>query len=171
MAHPSVRPALLWLCALGFLMASGRHAGAAQLYAADGLDVRLDNTLRYSAALRLESPSAALLGYANGDDGDRNFAPGLVSDRFDILSEFDIAVGDFGAHTSATAWYDTVYQARTDNMSTATRSHGHRHLCQREIAINESIFQLRMLAFEAISRWQRCRCPCERVARPCWVEK
>ena len=52
MAHPSVRPALLWLCALGFLMASGQHAEAAQLYAADGLDVRWDNTLRYSTALR-----------------------------------------------------------------------------------------------------------------------
>lgn len=101
-------------------MASGRHAEAAQLYAADGVDVRWDNTLRYSAALRLKAPSAALLSYANGDDGDRNFAPGLVSDRFDILSEFDIATGDFGAHASAAAWYDTVYQAGTNNSSTAT---------------------------------------------------
>jgi hypothetical protein len=122
MTYPSVRPALLWLCALGFLMASGRHAAAAQLYAADGLDVRWDNTLRYSAALRLESPSAVLLGYANGDDGDRNFAPGLVSNRFDLLSEFDIAAGDFGAHASAAAWYDTVYQASTNNNSAATNN-------------------------------------------------
>jgi Protein of unknown function (DUF1302) len=122
MAYPSVRPALLWLCVLGFLMASGRHVEAAQLYAADGLDIRWDNTLRYSAALRLESPNAALLGYANGDDGDRNFAPGLVSDRFDVLSEFDIAAGDFGAHASAAAWYDTVYRASTNNTSTATNN-------------------------------------------------
>jgi len=120
MAYPSIRPALLRLCALGFLMASGRHAEAAQLYEADGLDIRWDNRLGYSAALRLASPSAALLGYANGDDGDRNFAPGMVSDRFDILSEFDIAAGDFGVHASAAAWYDTVYQASTNNSSTAT---------------------------------------------------
>jgi hypothetical protein len=120
MVHLSVRPALLWLCVLGFLIACGRHAGAAQLYAIDGLDIRWDNTLRYSAALRLESPSPALLGYVNGDDGDRNFAPGLVSDRFDLLSELDIAAGDFGAHASAAAWYDSVYQASTDNASTAT---------------------------------------------------
>jgi hypothetical protein len=120
MAYLSVRPMLLWLCALGFLMASGRHAQAAQLYTTDGLDIRWDNTLRYSAALRLEAPNAVLLGYANGDDGDRNFAPGLVSDRFDLLSEFDIAAGDFGVHASAAAWYDTVYQASTDNTSTAT---------------------------------------------------
>ena len=69
MAYPSVRPALLWLCALGFLIVSGRHAQAAELYAGDGLDIRWDNTLRYSAALRVESPNATLLGYINGDDG------------------------------------------------------------------------------------------------------
>jgi Protein of unknown function (DUF1302) len=120
MAYPSVRPALLWLCALGLLILSGGHAGAAQLYAGDGLDVRWDNTLRYSAALRVETPNATLLGYINGDDGDRNFASGLVSDRFDLLSELDIAADDFGVHASATAWYDTAYQTGTDNSSTAT---------------------------------------------------
>jgi len=112
--------ALLWLCVLGFLMASVRHAGAAQLYEGDGLDIRWDNTLRYSTALRLESPNTALLGYINGDDGDRNFAAGLVSDRFDLLSALDIAAGDFGVHASAAAWYDTAYQTSTDNPSTAT---------------------------------------------------
>ena len=112
--------ALLWLGTLGFLIVSGRHAGAAQLYASDGLDIRWDNTLRYSAALRVESPNTALLGYINGDDGDRNFASGLVSDRFDLLSELDIAAGDFGVHASLAAWYDTAYQTATDNNSTAT---------------------------------------------------
>ena len=112
--------ALLLLGALGFLIVSGRHAGAAQLYASDGLDIRWDNTLRYSAAARVESPNAALLGYINGDDGDRNFASGLVSDRFDLLSELDIAAGDFGVHASLAAWYDTAYQTATDNSSTAT---------------------------------------------------
>jgi hypothetical protein len=120
MAYPSVRPALRWLCVLGLLMTSGRHAEAAQLYAGDGLDIRWDNTLRYSAALRLVSPSTALLGYINGDDGDRNFAPGLVMDRFDLLSELDIAADDFGVHASAAAWYDTAYQTSTDNPSIAT---------------------------------------------------
>jgi hypothetical protein len=117
MAYSSLRLVLPWLCALGFLVTP---AGAAQLYSADGLEVRWDNTLRYSAALRLDSPSAELLSYVNGDDGDRNFAPGLVSNRFDLLSELDIAMGDFGVHASATAWYDTVYQSHTDNTSPAT---------------------------------------------------
>ncbi len=119
MAYPSIWFARLRLCALGILASSG-HAGAAQLYATDGLEIRWDNTLRYSAALRPDSPSADLLSYVNGDDGDRNFAPGLVSNRFDLLSKLDIAAGDFGVHASAAAWYDTVYQTHTDNTSPAT---------------------------------------------------
>ena len=122
MAYPSLKLALLWLGALGLVLAPGGPCGAAQLYAADGLEVRWDNTLRYSAALRLESPSAELLSYVNGDDGDRNFARGLVSNRFDLLSELDVAMGDFGVHASAAAWYNTVYQNHTDNTSPATNN-------------------------------------------------
>lgn len=106
--------------ALGFLLNFGGAAGAAEIYAGDGLSVRWDNTLRTSMALRPMSPSAELLSYINGDDGDRNFAPGLVSNRFSLLSELDITAGDFGIHASAAAWYDTVYHTHTDNSSQAT---------------------------------------------------
>src|SRR5258708_33046083 len=102
------------------LLAFGKPAGAAEIYAADGLEVRWDNTLRYTTAWRLNSPSAELLSYINGDDGDRNFAPGLVSNRFSLLSVLDIAAGDFGVHASAAAWYDTAYRSHTDNTSSAT---------------------------------------------------
>jgi len=118
MAHHFQRLALL--CTFGCLLTFVGHARAAEIYAADGLDVRWDNTLRYSLALRPNSRSAELLSYINGDDGDRNFAPGLVSNRLDLLSELDIAAGDFGVHASAAAWYDAVYRAHTDNNSTAT---------------------------------------------------
>jgi hypothetical protein len=117
MVYPFLRLALT--CALGLLWAAG-PAGAAEIYAADGLEVRWDNTLRYSIALRPNSRSAELLSYINGDDGDRNFAPGLVSNRFDLLSKLDIAAGDFGIHASAAAWYDTVYHTSTDSTSPAT---------------------------------------------------
>ena len=118
MAPPSLRLALFY--ALGFLAAFGSSAGAAEIHAADGLDIRWDNTLRYSTAFRLSSANAEPLSYINGDDGDRNFAPGLVSNRFDLLSALDIAMGDFGVHASAAAWYDTAYQTHTDNSSAAT---------------------------------------------------
>jgi hypothetical protein len=126
MAHPSLGPGLrLGLrrappCVLGFLLTFGATARAAEIYAGDGVGVRWDNSLRYSVGLRPFSRSAELLSYINGDDGDRNFAPGLVSNRFSLLSELDITAGDFGIHASAAAWYDTVYHSRTDNSSQAT---------------------------------------------------
>jgi len=118
MARLPLSPALPW--ALGFLLVFGATARAAEIYASDGLAVRWDNTLRTSMALRPMSPSVELLSYINGDDGDRNFAPGLVSNRFSLLSEVDITAGDFGVHASAAAWYDTVYHTHTDNTSPAT---------------------------------------------------
>jgi hypothetical protein len=116
MAYPSLRLALI--CALELLLA--RPGVAAEIYVADGLEVRWDNTLRYSMALRPNSRSDELLSYINGDDGDRNFAAGLVSNRFDLNSKLDIAAGDFGLHASAAGWYDTVYHTSTDNSSPAT---------------------------------------------------
>ena len=117
MAHSPLRLAVT--CA-GLLSAFSAHAGAAEIRAVEGLDIRWDNTLRYSIGLRPFSRSAELLTYINGDDGDRNFGPGLVSNRFDLRSELDIGSGDFGLHASAAAWYDTVYQTRTGNTSPAT---------------------------------------------------
>jgi len=117
MAHFSSRLALI--CA-GFLSALGGHAGAAEFHAGDGVEIRWDNTLRYSMALRPLARSAELLTYINGDDGDRNFAPGLVSNRFDLFSALDIAAGEFGVHASAAAWYDTAYQTSTANTLPAT---------------------------------------------------
>src|ERR1700679_2478733 len=95
-------------------------AQAEDLYAADGVDLRWDNTLRYSNAVRLSPQSATLLASANADDGDRNFASGLVSDRLDLESQLDLALGNVGFHASAAGCYDTVYHNSTDNRSPAT---------------------------------------------------
>jgi hypothetical protein len=80
------------------------------------LSLRWDNTLRYGAAFRVRDRNAALLGNPNGDDGNRNFNKGLISNRIDILTELD-AVYDkrFGARVSAAGWYDSVYNTRNDN--------------------------------------------------------
>ena len=102
------------------LLCGSATAQAGDLYAADGIDLRWDNTLRYSNAIRISPQSATLLANANADDGDRNFASGLVSDRLDLESQLDLALGDFGFHASAAGWYDTVYHNRTDNRSEAT---------------------------------------------------
>ncbi|MGV7207636.1 DUF1302 domain-containing protein [Oxalobacteraceae bacterium A2-2] len=84
------------------------------------LKLRWDNTVKYSAAWRLNDPSARLTADANLDDGDRNFGKGLISSRVDLLSEFDLTYGNLGARVSGAAWYDQAYNRGTDNNSPYT---------------------------------------------------
>ncbi len=108
------------LRALAVALCAASPASAAELYSGDGLVVRWDNTLHYSAAFRIAPRDPAITAEPNSDDGDRNFAPGLISDRLDLASALDVASGDFGLHASGVAWYDTVYHTRTANDSSAT---------------------------------------------------
>ena len=85
------------------------------------LKIQLDTTAKYSAAFRLKSASPTLLADINQDDGDRNFDKGLISDRVDVLSEFDVRYKDsLGLRVSAAGWYDTVYHQSNDNNSPTT---------------------------------------------------
>ena len=89
------------------------------------LVVRWDNTLKYSNAFRLRGQQASLLSgdafSANTDDGNRNFDRGLISNRIDWLSEFDLVYAKkYGMRVSAAGWYDSVYNRRNDNDSPAT---------------------------------------------------
>ena len=95
-------------------------AHAAELYSADGLTIRWDNNLRYSAGERLDAPNPVILSYPNSDDGDRDFGRGLMSNRLDLLSVLDVTGDSAGLQLSIEAWYDSVYQSHTDNNSPAT---------------------------------------------------
>jgi hypothetical protein len=85
--------------------------------------IRLDFTPKYSAAYRLKNPSPGLTSpAANGDggvvdenDGDLNFKKGVVSNRLDLLTEFDVAGKQWGLRVSHAAWYDTHYLRHNDN--------------------------------------------------------
>jgi hypothetical protein len=83
--------------------------------------VRWDNTARYNLGVRARDQDAAILGAVNADDGDRNFDNGsVVTNRFDVLSEFDIVWrGNFGLRVSAAGWYDFAYED-LDGTSTAS---------------------------------------------------
>lgn len=93
-------------------------ACAGEIYSDDGFVIRWDNTLRYTAAFRV-APRDPAVG-PNSDDGDLNFAPGLISNRLDLISILDVTQGDIGFHASGVAWYDTVYHAGTANHSPDT---------------------------------------------------
>ena len=74
------------------------------------LSIRWDNTFKYSAGFRVKNRSDTLVADPNQDDGDRNFKWGLVSNRLDLLSEFDLTYkNNLGFRASGAGWYDTVY--------------------------------------------------------------
>lgn len=105
----------------------GGAATAADLNPNGDWKIRWDNTVKYSAGLRLDAPSAQLAGgvaTANLDDGDRNFGRGLSSNRFDLLSEFDAQKDGFGVRLSAAGWYDALYQRSNDNDAPDRVNHG-----------------------------------------------
>lgn len=94
-------------------------AGAVELETGNpDLSLRWDNTVKYTAAWRLNKQSSELTSpfAANNDDGDRNFDRGLISNRFDLLSEFDLVYAKrYGLRLSGAAWYDQVYNQKNDN--------------------------------------------------------
>jgi hypothetical protein len=101
--------------------------GAAQAVQIDtgnpDLSVRWDNTVRYNYAHRVEGQDPKILASPNADDGDRNFDKGMVSNRLDLLSEFDVVYQrSAGFRVSASAWADQAYR-KLDNDSAATSNH------------------------------------------------
>lgn len=87
--------------------------------------VRFDNTVKYSTAFRLEDRSPALSSCAvclNQNDGNNNFDKGMVSNRVDLLSEFDVTTQHFGLRVSGAAWYDAKYNTSNDNNTFTSNS-------------------------------------------------
>ena len=92
------------------------QASAFQL-ATDNPDLKVswDNTVKYSSAWRLKDPDALLTANHNLDDGDANFRKGLISNRLDLLSEFDLSYRNIGFRLSGAAWHDTEYNRGNDH--------------------------------------------------------
>lgn len=79
------------------------------------LKITWDNTVKYSAAWRQHDADAMLSQNINLDDGNRNFTAGQISNRFDLLSELDLAYHSVGARISAAAWNDSNYTGSNSN--------------------------------------------------------
>ncbi len=98
-----------------------REARAVPLWEDDhGTQLRWDTTVQQTEAFRLLPRQQALLDDPNADDGDRHFAPGLISDRTDLFSELDYDAGSYGARLSAAGWYDPVYLHGNGNEQAST---------------------------------------------------
>jgi len=96
------------------------EASAGVVYEEGDILLRWDNTLKYTAAVRLSGQSPYLISRRNSDDGDRAFNPGMISNRFDLYSQLDFSKAWFGFDASAAFWYDTIYNQKNDNNSPAT---------------------------------------------------
>ena len=118
-------PKMRFLAAL-MMFAASASAHATQFETADpDLKIRWDNTLKYSTAFRVKAASQNLANAQNfagfaQDDGNRNFSRGLISNRIDLLSEFDASYKSFGVRLSGAAWYDDVYNRSNDFPLAAT---------------------------------------------------
>ena len=78
--------------------------------------VRWDNTFRYNAMFRVEGQDPKLVASPLFDDATLSFDRGLVSNRFDLISELDVVWKDtYGFRISGAAWYDSVYNKSNDH--------------------------------------------------------
>jgi hypothetical protein len=114
----SARKAVTALCA--GMATSGAVFGFTIDTGNPDLSVRWDNTVKYNASWRVEKqdakgPASNTGAQINTDDGDRNFGRGLISNRLDLLSEFDLRYrNNMGIRVSGAAWYDQVYNESND---------------------------------------------------------
>ena len=123
--------------AAGLAAAAGCSVAAPIDVGNPDVELRWDNTLKYSTGVRVKSRSDTLVVFAappadggaypsalTGDDGDRNFKRGgLISNRIDLLSELDLVYRkSVGLRVSAAGWYDAVYNRTNANDSPATNN-------------------------------------------------
>jgi hypothetical protein len=112
------------VAALGLLSVAAAHAIEIQTGNPDWT-LRWDNTIKYSLMTRLKDQQPGLSASpvtANQNDGNNNFNKGLTANRLDWFTELDLQGQNHGVRLSAAAWYDQVYNDRTDN-ATPTSNH------------------------------------------------
>src|SRR5258708_24043772 len=110
----SIRPKAILLAALASWLAT---AHAVEFPTGSDIHVRWDNTIKYSDAFRVKQRDQYLLSSPNQDDGDQNFARGMISNRLDLLMQVDVSFHDYGCSASAAGWYDSVYNLSNDSQS------------------------------------------------------
>ncbi|NJD33330.1 MAG: DUF1302 domain-containing protein [Betaproteobacteria bacterium] len=75
------------------------------------IEMRWDNTVRYNIAQRTQGRNGKIANSPNFDEGTYRFDKhDIVSNRLDILSEFDFTYKkQYGFRVSAAGWYDAAY--------------------------------------------------------------
>lgn len=93
------------------ICSTGAHAFEIEGYS--DVKARWDNTIKYTAAWRLNNPDLAVANQTgnqpNTDFGDLSFGRGQINNRFDLLSELDVKYKNVGFRISGAAWNDSEY--------------------------------------------------------------
>lgn len=115
--------------AVAMVAAGGSQLAHAARFDIDGSDVKVrwDNTFKYTAGWRVESPDLYVAngnfdgvnGQPNTDYGDLAHKRGLINNRLDLLSELDVAYKGFGFRASGAAWFDAEYAKRRNDFPAA----------------------------------------------------
>src|SRR5512135_3116518 len=116
LARPRVRIAAL---VLG-LAAASAPAGARELdVGVEGLELRLDGTLRYNLGVRVEPVDQKIANSPVFTGGEYRVQQwGLTTNRLDVLAELDLSWrGRYGARVSGAGWYDDAYRDATATQS------------------------------------------------------
>ncbi|WP_419709617.1 DUF1302 domain-containing protein [Pseudomonas sp. NFX224] len=117
-AKTSSKLALGWNMRYSLLVASITTVGLAgpvQAFPVDtgnpDLDIRWDNSLRYTLGVRAEGRDSKISHTPSADEGDAKFDKGdVIANRVDLLSEFDFVYKRrHGFRLSGDAWYNQAY--------------------------------------------------------------
>lgn len=112
-----------WMLAAGVLCAQGTGF-AFEIEGGTDVKARWDNTFKYTAAWRLHDADAYVANQngaqPNVDFGDLGFGKGMINNRVDWLSEFDLAYKNVGFRISGAAWYDAEYASGTNDFAGMT---------------------------------------------------
>jgi hypothetical protein len=81
----------------------------------NGTVINFNNTLEYSLGERTSPESPLFVKNPNLNDGDNNLRAGIISNRIDLLSEFNITDNGYGFDGSVDTFYDSVYNQKTQN--------------------------------------------------------
>jgi hypothetical protein len=111
----SQRRLLLGSCAILSFAVFGHPAKAFEYEFKNGVTINFNNTLEYSLAQRTSPESPVFRDNPNLNDGDNNLRAGIISNRIDLLSEFNITKNGFGFDGSIDSFYDSVYNQKTQN--------------------------------------------------------
>ncbi|MBK6280552.1 MAG: DUF1302 family protein [Gammaproteobacteria bacterium] len=101
-------------------MMTASHGWAMQFDTGDSdFEVRWDNTAKYNLMLRVEDQDSDITNSSSPslfDDATLAFDTGVVSNRLDLLSEFELVwKKNFGFRVSGAGWYDHAYSGDSDH--------------------------------------------------------